>query len=239
MGVLGVEEARGITRLLLHQEERQSAVGLGAVGIAAREQHQDVGPRGERTPGLGAVEQPSARGLGGGRADRSDVAAEVRLGDGDREPRQPALLLGLRATAQQGARHDLGPRDERASDAEPPPGKLLGRDDHAQVLRLATVGEAPELFGHREAEAAELVESLDDGFGDVAVGAVHVLGVGANLLQREAMEEVSHRLEVLIEVARAGRLGQRREEGRIAVRRHEGGEGREPLAGEPPELFTP
>ena len=190
---LDEDEAVALGPGLLDEEERQSAVRRAAVGVGAREQHQDVGARRERAPGLRAVDQPAAVGLRRARGDAGDVTAEVRFGDGDggqdlarRQSREPPLLLLAGAALHERARQDLRTGDQRAADAEGAPGEFLGRHDHAQVLRLAARGEAAELLGHRETEAAELGESRDHRLGDVGVGAVDVFGVRANLLERRS-----------------------------------------------------
>ena len=126
-----------------------------------------------------------------GDRDAGDVAAEVGLGDGDgrhhlgaRQQRQPVQLLLLGAALDECAGEDLGARDQRAADAEAGPAQLLGGDHHRQVLVVAALAEAAVLGGHAEPERAELGEAADDLLGDVAVGAVDVLGVRGDRRRR-------------------------------------------------------
>ena len=81
-GVLGEDEAVAVAPGLLHHEQREAPVGLGAVGVGAGQQHQHVGPGGEGAPGLDPVDQPPARrsGVADG-DDAGHVGAEVGLGD--------------------------------------------------------------------------------------------------------------------------------------------------------------
>ena len=99
-------------------------------------------------------------------------------------------------------------------------------------------GEAAEVVGDREAEAAELAQARDDLLGDVGVRAVHVLGVGSHALGGEAVEGGGHHGELLVEVAVAGRLGQGGENRGVALGRDEGGERRVPVGVERPELLA-
>ncbi len=204
-------------------------MGQRAVGIGAGQQHEHVGPGGEGAPRLDAVDHPPALDRRGRRHDAGDVGAEVGLGHGDRgqdlgrgQLGQPLLLLLLGAAVDEGPGQDLGPGDERAADAERAPAQLLGGDDHAHVVALAAGGEAAVLLGDREPEAAELGQALDDLLGDVDVLAVHVLGVGADLVLGEAVERLAHQLEVLAEVPGPLGGGQAGQHGRIALGREEG-----------------
>ena len=52
-------EAVALASGLRHDEQRQAAVALRAVGIGAGQQHQDVGAGAERAPRLHAVDQPA------------------------------------------------------------------------------------------------------------------------------------------------------------------------------------
>ena len=88
---------------LLDEEDAEPSVGERSVGVGAREQHEDLGARGERAPGLRAVDEPSALGPRRARGDVRHVGAEVGLGHGDGaerlatgEARQPqcSLLVG-------------------------------------------------------------------------------------------------------------------------------------------------
>ena len=140
-----------------------------------------------------------------------------------RDARQPRLLLFLGAAGDERPGQDLGPGDERTADAERSARQLLGRDDHADVVGLAAGREAVVLLRHRQPEAADLGESRDDVLGDVAVGAVHVLGDGADLVVGETPERVGDELEVGAEVRRSGAVlralvGERFEERGGAVR---------------------
>ncbi len=200
-----------------------------AVGIGPGEEHQHVGPSAERAPGLDPVDgvaRLSVRTLRrcGRGLDPAHVRAVVGLGDGHRghdlargQLRQPLLLLLLGPAPHEGPGEDLRSGDERAADAERTPGELLGGDDHAQVLAVTTLGPAAVLGGRRQPEGAHLGQAGDDALGNVAVGPVHVLGDGCDLLVGEGPEAVLHELEVRIEVAGAGRRGQVRQEVRMPV----------------------
>jgi hypothetical protein len=147
------------------------------------------------------------------------------------------VLLLLGAALDQGAGEDLGPGDERAPHAERSSRQLLGGDDHAQVVALTAGGEAAVLLGHREPEAAHLGQPRDDFFGDVGVGAVHVLGHRAHLVLREATEGLLHQLEVGVEVAGPFLAGERGQELRVTVGREERYDGLERVGLEPPLLL--
>ena len=188
-------------------------MGERPVRVGAGQQHEHVGPGGEGAPGLDAVDQPPPLGRGGRRDDAGDVGPEVRLGHrhgGEHLRRgqlgQPLLLLLLGAAVDQGPGEDLGPRDQRAADAERPPAQLLGGHHHAHVVALPAGGEAVVLLGDRQPEPAQLGQAGDDLLGDVAVGAVDMLGVGAHLVLGEAVERLAHQLEV----AARGGAGPRR-----------------------------
>ena len=193
-------------------------------GSVRAKQHQHVGPGGEGAPGLDAVDQPAPLGRGGRGDDAGDVGAEVGLGHRHRGQHlgrgqfgQPLLLLRFGAAVDEGPGEDLGPGDQRAADAERAPAQLLGGDHHAHVVALAAGGEAVVLLGDREAEAAELGQAADDLLGDVAVGPVDVLGVGADLVLGEAVERLADQLEVAPQVPRALDVGQRGQGGRVAT----------------------
>jgi len=136
--------------LLGDDEQRQAAVSLGAIGVGACQQHQHVGPGRERAPRLDAVDAPAIA-VGPGRHPKTGhVRAEVGLAHGDRghrlarsQPRQPLLLLRLRAAGEERPRQDLGPGDQAARDAERAARELLRRDGHRQILGLPGGGEAP------------------------------------------------------------------------------------------------
>ena len=218
-GLLGEGEAVGLAAGLGHHEHRQALVGEGLVGVGAGQEHEHVGPGAEGAPGLHAVDEPAALGGGGGDLHAGHVGAVVGLGDGHGghdlgrgELGQPLLLLLLGAAGEQGPGEDLGPGDERAAGAERGLGQLLGGDDHADVLALAALGVAVVLDRHREAEAAELGEAADELLGDVGVLAVDVLGDRGDLVLGEAAEGVLHHLEVAVEVAGAGGVGERGQE---------------------------
>ena len=168
-------------------------------------------PPGERRPRLHAVDAVPAVDRSGHGADAGDVGPVVGLGDhhADHElaggdARQPPLLLLLGAAGDERAGEDLGPGDQRTAHAERAPRELLGGDDHAEVVGFAAAREPAVLLGHREPEAADLGEAADDVLGDVGVGAVHVLGDGADLVLGEAAERLGRELEVVGQVARAG-----------------------------------
>ena len=110
------------------------------------------------------------------------------------------LLLVLGAACDQGPSEDLGSCDQRTADAERAAGEFLGSDDHAEVVVDATLGKAAELDRSGETEDPELGESLDELFGHVGVGAVHVLGPRDDLLVGESAEGVGGELHVLVEV---------------------------------------
>ena len=215
--LLGEDEAVAVAARLLDHEHGDAAVGQGAVGVGAGQQHEHVGPGREGAPGLDAVDHPAAVDRRGRGHDAGHVGAEVGLGHGDGgqdlgrgQLGQPLLLLLLGAAVDEGPGQDLGPGDERAADAERAPAQLLGGDDHAHVVALAARGEAAVLLGDREPEAAELGQALDDLLGDVGVLPVHVLGVRADLVLGEAVERLAHQLEVVAEVAGALGRGQAR-----------------------------
>ena len=193
---------------LLHQEQGQAAVGLGPVGIGAGQQHEDVGPGGERAPGLHPVDEPAPFGAGRCGDHPGHVGAEVGLGDRHRSHRlgrgqlgQPLLLLLLGASVDQGTGQDLGPGDQRAAGPQRAPRELLGGHHHAQVVGLAPGGEPAVLLGDRHAEAPHLGHARDDLLGDVGVGPVDVLGPGSDLLLGETVEGLPNQLEVGVEVA--------------------------------------
>src|SRR5271155_1152514 len=100
------------------------------IGIAAGEQDKDVGSRREGAPRFCAIEKPPSVDLGRVRGETGHVRAKVGFRDGNGaehvstgESWQPGRLLLLRSTAKECSRHDLGPRDEWASDAERTPGE--------------------------------------------------------------------------------------------------------------------
>jgi hypothetical protein len=238
-------EAFALGLVLLDQEEGQSSVCGAAVGVGACEQHENVGARGERAPGLGAVDEPAAWRSRRARRDARDVAPEIRFGHRDSgedlaggESRQPALLLFLRAAVHEGACQYLRSCDQRSANAEGAPGELLGRHHHAEVLRLATRGEPAELFGHRKSKSTELRQTGDHRIRDVGVGPVDVFGVRSNLLEGEAVERVGDHREVLTEVARSGSFGKARHELGIAVRSDERCERLVPVVLDVPESLA-
>ncbi len=121
--------------------------------------------------------------------------------------------------------------------------QLLGRHHHPDVVRLAARREAVVLLRHRQPEAADLGQSRDDRFGDVGVGAMHVLGRGPDLVLGETPERVGDQLEVRAEVGRTravlrALVGERFEEGGGAVRRDEVVRGCEESRIDPPEVFS-
>ncbi len=211
----------------------QAAVRHRAVGIGAGQQHEDVGAGGERAPRLDPVDDVARRAVdpvcgGGGDLQPGDVTAVVGLGDGDGHHHlgrgqlgQPLLLLLLGAALHQRPGEDLGSCDQRAADAEAGPAQLLGGDDHAEVLAVAALVVAAVLGRHRQPEGADLGEAADDVLRDVAVAAVDVLRLGGDDVVGEGAERVLHQLHVVVEVAGARRLGQRREVVGIAVRLEE------------------
>ena len=217
-------------------------MALGPVGVGAGQQQQHVGPGGERAPGLDPVEDPARRRpwwpgsitpatsepkSGSVTATAPSTSAVASFG-------QPVLLLLLGAALDDGPGEDLGPGDQRAAGAQRSPGQLLGGDHHAQVVGVALGGEPAVLLGDRHAEAAHLGHALDDLLGDVGVGPVDVLGPGTDLLGGEPVEGVAHQLEVGVEVALALGLGQRGQEGRVAVGGDEGLGRRHPVGGHAP-----
>ena len=221
-------------------------MGERAVGVGAGQQHQHVGPGGERAPRLDAVDHPAALHRRRRGDDAGDVGPVVGLGhcDGGQDLGrgqfgEPVLLLLLRAPVDQGAGQDLGPGDERAADAQRAPAQLLGGHDHAHVIALAAGCEAPVLLGHGESEPAQLGQALDHLFGDVAVLPVHVFGLRADLVLGEAVERLADQLEVLTQVPRAFGGGQAGEDRRIALRGEEVGGRRGPPGVHPPEWLPP
>ena len=137
------------------------------------------------------------------------VTATAPITSARGQPGQPALLLLLGPPVDQGPGEDLRPGDQRAAGSERAPRQLLGGHHHAHVVGLASGGEPPVLLGDRHPEPAHLGHSGDDLLGDVGVGPVDVLGPRPDLLLGEAVEGLSHQLEVGVEVARslAGRPG--------------------------------
>ena len=226
-------------------------MGLGSVGVGTSEQHQDVGAATEGAPGLHPVDHPTvgaagARGGRGGDLQAGDVTAVVGFGDGHgrhhlggRQLGQPVLLLLLGAAVHECTSEDLGPRDERAADAERPAAQLLGGHDHADVLAVATFAVAAVLGRHAEAEDAHLGQAADDLLRDVLVVPVHVFGARLDLVLGERTERVLHHLELAVEVTRPGGVGQRGDERRVAV----GGEKRVSITQrchvDAPERLTP
>ena len=208
-------------------------MGLGTVGIGARQQHQHVGACRERAPRLDAVDHPAVVPIGPdgrcrGDLQAGDVAAEVRLGDSDRHHHlgggqlgQPVLLLRLGAALHQRSGQDLGPSDQRAADAQRSPAQLFGGDHHADVLAVAALAVAAVLGGNAEAEDPHLGQTADQFLGHVGVVPVHVLGARNDLIVGERAERVLHHLVVGVEVARAGGGRQRRDELGVAVLRQE------------------
>ena len=221
-------EAVAVRPRLGHDEEAQPAVGLGAVGVGAGEQHQDVGAGAERAPRLDAVDhvaRPAVDALGRRRRDLQpgDVAAVVGLGDGDgghhlgrRQLRQPRQLLLLGAALDQRPRQDLRAGDQRSADAQAGSAQLLGGDDHGQVLAVAALVVAAVLGRHRQPEGADLGQAGDDLLGHVGVRAMDVLGLRGDDVGGERAERVLDQLHVGVEVARARRLGERGDELRVA-----------------------
>ena len=193
-------------------------MGLRAVGVRPRQEHQHVGTCRKGAPRLHPADEPTAVGLGRSCHQVGDVGPEVGLGHRDRGHRlsagqlgQPLSLLFVGAALQERPGQDLGSGDERSSDAERAPAQLLGGHDHAHVVTFGARREAVVLFWDRQPEAAQFGEALDDLFGHVAVGPVHVLGVGSDLLVSEPVERLAHELEVVVEMARPGlpaQLGQ-------------------------------
>ena len=116
-----------------------------------------------------------------------------------------------------------------------PRGQLLGGDDHAEVVGPAAGGVAAVGLADRQAEGAHLAQPRDDVLGDVVVGAVDVLGPGGDAVLGEAAEGVLHHLEVGVEVAGAGVVGQVGQELRIAVAAHEVPGAVERRPGRPPQ----
>ena len=221
-------------------------MGEGAVRVRAGQQHQHVGPGGEGAPRLDAVDHPAAGDRCRGGHDAGHVRPEVGLGHGDGgqdlcrgQLGQPVLLLFLGAAVDQGAGEDLGPGDEGAADPQRAPAQLLGGDDHAHVVALTARCEAAVLLGHREAEAPQLGQALNDLLGDVAVGPVHVLGVRADLVLGEAVEGLAHQLEVVAQVPRALRGGQAGQDGGVALLAQERPRRCGPTGLHPPELLPP
>ena len=243
--VLGEEEALPVTAGLLHDEHGQTPVGERAVGIGPGQQHQDVGPGGEGAPRLDPVDHPSALGRGGRGDDAGDVGAVVRFGHrhggqdlGRGQLGQPVLLLLFGPAVDQRPGQDLGPGDERAPDAERTPAQLFGGDDHAHVVALAPRRVPVVLLGDRQPEAAQLGQTFDDLFGDVPVGAMHVLGVRPHLLLGEAMERLADQFEVLTQVAGPFDAGQPGQDRRVALGDQEVAHRLEPAALDAPELFA-
>ena len=175
--------------------ERSGSVRASSISTSARaaKVHQVLTP----------LIEPPPFGRGGRSDDAGDVRTEVGLGDrhgrqhlGRGQLGQPLLLLLLGAAVDQGPGEDLGPGDQGAADAERPPAQLLGGDDHAHVVALPAGGEAVVVLGDGQPEAAQFGQAGDDLLGDVAVGAVDVLGVRAHLLLGETVERLADELEV-------------------------------------------
>ena len=80
----------------------------------------------------------------------------------------------------------------------------------------------PYSSGIDRPERAHLGQAADDLLGDVGVGAVDVLGPGADLLLGEAVEGLAHEREVGVEVAVALDPGERRQVGGVPVGGDEG-----------------
>ena len=118
------------------------------------------------------------------------------------------LLLLLGAALHERPGEDLGPGDQRSADAEARLRQLLGCCHHGDVLRVAALAVAAVLGRHAEAECSQLGEPGDDLLGHVAVRAVHVLGMRRDDVGGECSERVGHHLHVVVEVARAGLVGE-------------------------------
>ena len=230
----------GLAAGLGHDEQAETLVGLAAVRIGARQQHQHVGASGERAPRLHAVDDVAGRAVGsfggsGGHLQSGHVAAVVGFGHRDRghhlgggQLGQPLGLLGLGSALHQSAREDLGTRDERTTDAQARATQFLGGHDHGHVLALAALGEAAVLDGHGQSEGTHLGQTTDDLLGDVFVVAMNVLGARRDDLLGERAEGVLHHLEVVVEVTRSLHIGQRGHELGVTVRgdeRNGGGQG--------------
>ena len=228
-GVLAELEAVPVGARLGDDEEAQPSVCFGAVGIGAGEQHQHVGPRGERAPGLHPVDDVARRAVDAigwcrRHLEPGDIAPEVGLGHRDRhhhlatrQLRQPMLLLRLGTAPDEGAGEDLRAGDQRPADPEAGAAQLLSGDDHREVLAVAALGEPAVLRRDRQPEGAELGKTGDDVLGDVAVGAMDVLGVRGDDVGGERAKCVTHHVHVVVEVERPRRLGQRGDELGIAV----------------------
>ena len=97
-----------------------------------------------------------------------------------------------------------------------PPAPSEPRDSSSVATTMPRYSDSPPareaavLLGHRQAEAAHLGEPADDVLGDVGVVAVDVLGDRLQLLVGEAAERVLHELEVVVEMAGAVVVGERR-----------------------------
>ena len=204
----------------------------GAVGVGAGQDHQHIGTSAEGAPRLDAVDEVALDAVdrrGRGRDGHArHVRAVVGLGHRDRvhdlgrrQLGQPFEFLFLGAARLEGAGEDFRTGDERTTGAEGAPREFLGGDHHGDVIGVGAGREPAVLLGDRQPEGAHLRETFDDLLGDVAVGAVDVLGDRLELLIREAPEGVLHHLEVVGEVAGALLTGEGGQELGLAIRRHE------------------
>ena len=161
----------------------------GSMRTVAR---RDVGQRAVGDPHLLAGDPPAAVDLHRARAHRRGIGAGVGLGQPEAaeglagaQPRQPLLLLLLRAPALDRAADEGGlDRDHRAG-RRVAPTHLLDDQSVADVVEPA----AAVLLGHRRAQVAHVAESLRE-LAIEASGSVVVAGAGDDLV----VDEIARRL---------------------------------------------
>ena len=213
--VLGEREAVAVAAGFGHDEQTQAAICLAAVRVCSRHQRQDVGSRRESAPGFHASDGIAA--VDPVRDGRycAGVGAVVGLGHRDCNHHltrgdfgQPRLFLRFGTALHERTGEDLGPRDQRTGNTERSPRQLLCRDNHAQVFGLPTRGEPAVLLRNGQPEGPKLGETVNDLVRDVSVRAVHLLRDGSHAVFGKAPERVLYQLEVTVEMARAGLVGQ-------------------------------
>ncbi len=181
------------------------------VGVGARQDQQDSGLAAEGAPGFGAVEQPAAFGFGGFQAHVGDIGAVVRLGHRHRaqqlaggQLRQPFVLLLLGAALEQRLGQDFRTGDETARRAQRTARQFLGHHDHAEVVFLFVALDAAETFGNGDAEAAHVLDLIQNGIGNVEVVAVDFLGQRHHHFLGDPAELLAHHFVMVVQQIRPG-----------------------------------
>ncbi len=192
-------------RLLLGDEAGHAAVARVGLGVGLDEHEDESGAQAVGDPHLLAVDDVGVAVLAGGRLDRLDVGAQLRLGEREggaqvagRHLGQVLLLLLLGAELhQQVGADEVGVDDP--GDRDPAARELL--DDH-RVGRQVQPHPAV-LLGDGGAEQAELLHLLDDRLRE-RVLVVVLLRVRQDLLVRELAHHLGDRL-LLVRLVDRGR----------------------------------